>query len=192
MLLTLLLTLTLAAPVPKTEPADWKAALKDREFDYPSQPHRALDSMVAAENAGLTAAFVIEEGHASGAFVLAKRGGPQVKVRAHRMTAAVVRGDSLYVTDYDTISSGCTVVAYNLATGKKAWAKELEGIGPIDHSKYRNYVAMSVERHPKIKDAFALVVTGWEAQGAYVEVIDLMTGEQLANKKFESPGLPRP
>src|SRR5262245_21262418 len=120
MILTLLLTLTLAAPVPKTEPADWKAALKDRELDYPSQPHRALASAVAVEKAGLSAAFVQDESSTSATFVFAKRGGPEVKVRAHRMTAAVVRGDSLYVTDYDTISSGCTIVAYNLATGKKA------------------------------------------------------------------------
>ena len=191
MLLTLLLTI--AAPVPKTEPADWKAAVKDREFDDPSQPDRAGDSVAAAQKAGLTAAFALDTGDAfHGTFVYAKKGGPRVKVRGHRMTAAVVRGDSLYVTDYDIIATGCTVAAYNLATGKKAWAKELEGIGPVNHSKYRNYVAMAVERHPKVKDAFALVVTGWEAHGAYVEVIDLLTGEKLANKKFDSPGLPRP
>jgi hypothetical protein len=190
-LLTLLLTI--AAPVPKTEPADWKASLKDREFDYPSQPDRAGDSVAAAQKAGLTAAFALDTGDSfHGTFVFAKAGGRQVKVRGHRMTAAVVRGDSLYVTDYDIIATGCTVVAYNLATGKKAWAKELEGIGPVGHSKYRNYVAMGVERHPKVKDAFALVITGWEAHGAYVEVIDLLTGEKLANKKFDSPGLPRP
>ena len=186
MILTLLLTLTVA-PIPKTDPADWKAAVKDREFDYPSQPHRAAESVALAEKAGVAAAFDLE-----GTFVFAKQGGPEVKFRGHAMTAAVVRGDSLYVTDYSTISTGCTVVAYNLATGKKAWAKALEGIGETNHSKYRNYVAMTVERHPKVKDAFALVITGWEAHGAYVEVIDLLTGEQLANKKFESPGLPRP
>ncbi|MCI0701010.1 MAG: hypothetical protein L0241_08000, partial [Planctomycetia bacterium] len=98
-------------------------------------------------------------------------------------------GDALYVAEFDSIASGCKVVAYDLVTGKKAWDRQLEGIGPVSHSKYRNRVAMAVEKHPNANH-FALVITGWEAFGRYIEVIDLVTGKQLALETFEAGGLP--
>jgi hypothetical protein len=186
----------LAAPVPKVEPGDWKAALKDRKFDFKREHTGADNSAAAARKAGLTAEFTLipcDTPH--GKFTFAKKGGPEVMFRGHTDTPVVVRGDALYVADYDPIASGCTIDAYNLTTGGKiAWAKPLEGIGPVKHSKYGNRVAMAVEEHPTAKGDFALVITGWEASGSYIEVIDLGTGKQLANKKFdfEAAGLPRP
>jgi len=184
-----------AAPVPKVEPGDWKAVLKDREFHFDREHMGADNSAAAARKAGLAAEFTLNPSDPShGEFTFARKDGPKVTVPGHRFTPAVVRGDALYVADYSTISSGCTIVAYNLTTGKKAWAKPLEGLGPVSHSKYRNYVAMSVEEHPSAKGDFALVISGWEAAGSYIEVIDLGTGKQLANKKFDfdAAGLPRP
>jgi hypothetical protein len=126
-------------------------------------------------------------------YIVSRKDGPKFAVRGHAQSAFVVRGDALYFADYHGASSGCTIAAYDLTTGKKAWSKPLEGLGPIDHSKYRNKVAMAVEKHPDSKDAFALVITGWEAAGGYIEVIDLGTGKQLANKKFDydDVGLPK-
>jgi outer membrane protein assembly factor BamB len=191
----LLVALSLvAAPVPKVEPGDWKAALKDRKFDFNPEHSGPDNSAAAARKAGLAAEFVWDGSGWEGEFKFAKKDGPKITIRGHYYSVAIVRGDALYFADYDMISSGCTVVAYDLTTGKKAWAKPLEGIGPVSHSKYRNRVAMAVEQHPTAKGDFALVVTGWETAGAYVEVIDLGTGKQLANKKFdyETTSLRRP
>jgi hypothetical protein len=192
--LTLLLTLA-AAPVPKAETADWKPVVKDRAFHFDPAHSGEKHAVAAAKQAGLgTAEFTPDQGGFHGEFTFAKKDGPKVTLPGHAQSAVLVRGDALYFADYSFSSSGCRVVAYDLSTGKKAWAQHLEGIGPVDHTKYRNKVAMAVEKHPTAKDAFGLVITGWEAYGAYIEVIDLTTGKQLANKKFdyETSGLPRP
>jgi hypothetical protein len=194
MFVTLLLTLA-AAPVPKVEAADWKPVVKDRQFQFDPAHSGAANAIAAAKKAGLaTAEFTPDQGGFHGEFTFAKKDGPKITLLGHAQSTVVIRGDALYFADYGTSSSGCRVLAYDLTTGKKAWAQPLEGIGPVDHTKYRNKVAMSVEKHPTAKEAFALVITGWEAFGAYYEVIDLTTGKQLANKKFdyETTGLPRP
>ncbi len=188
MFAALVLTLA-AAPVPKVEPVDWKAAIKYREFRFDA----SRCGIAAAKRAGLTVEFDAHEAGATREYYFFRNDEPKVIVPGHAASAFVVRGDALYFAHYHPSSSGCTVVAFDLTTGKKAWSRPLEGLGPIDHSKYRNKVAMAVEKHPDSKDAFALVITGWEAAGGYVEVIDLVTGKQLANKKFDSDdvGLPK-
>ena len=190
----LILTLVLApAPVPKTEVADWRAAIQFRPFEFDRDHFGADNSVEVARQAGLTAKFAHDpSSRFEGSFTFARKGGPKVEHRGHRWSTAVVRGDVLYFADYDPITSGCTIIAYDLTTGKKGWAKAVEGLGPIDHSKYRNAVAMMVEKHPRTRGSFALVVTGWEAAGAYTEVLDLMTGKQLAHKTYMDTGLPKP
>jgi hypothetical protein len=179
----------LGAPVPKVEPVDWKAAIRHREFKFDA----SQCGIAAAKRAGLTVEFDANEAGATREYYFSRKDGPKITVAGHADSPFVARGDALYFAHYHPSSSGCTVVAFDLTTGKKAWSRPLEGLGPIDHSKYRNKVAMAVEKHPDSKDAFALVVTGWEAAGGYVEVIDLVTGKQLANKKFDSDdvGLPK-
>jgi outer membrane protein assembly factor BamB len=189
MFLALVLAATPAAPVPPTPVADWKSAIKPREFRIDWDNAGAGNGVAAARKAGLSASFELNEGRFDGTFTFQRKGGPKVTFADHADTAVVVRGDALYVAKFNGISSGCTVVAYDLTTGKKAWEKALEGIGPVSHSKYRNRVAMAVEKHPTA-DHFALVITGWEAFGRYVEVIDLGTGKQLAHKTYESAGVP--
>jgi hypothetical protein len=196
MLAAVLLTLA-AAPVPKTEAADWKSVINDREFMFDPDRKGLLNAVSDAKRAGLSAETRDLPGGFSRIefeFTVSHKDGPKLAIAAHADSAVVIRGDALYFAEFSPIASGCRVVAYDLTTGKKAWVKDLEGLGPIDHSKYRNKVAMAVEKHPTAKDAFALVITGWEAAGAYYEVIDLATGKQLAIKQFDYDvaGLPRP
>jgi hypothetical protein len=190
MFLALVLAATPAAPVPPTPAtAGWKSAIKPREFRIDWDNAGAGNGVAAARKAGLSASFEPDKDGFDGTFTFQKKDGRKVTFADHADAAVVVRGDALYVAKFSGISSGCTVVAYDLTTGKKAWAKALEGIGPVSHSKYRNRVAMAVEKHPNA-DHFALVITGWEAFGRYVEVIDLATGKQLAHKTYESAGVP--
>ena len=173
-----------AAPVPPAVIADWKPAIKAREFAFEADHSGALNSVAAAKKAGLTAEFAAKE-FGDGEFTFQRKDSPKVTVMGHTGTPVVVRGDVLYVADFSPIANGCKVVAYDLTTGKKAWEKPLAGIGPIDHTKYRNKVAMSVEKHPT-ENHFALVIVGWESAGRYVEVLDLTTGKQLAHKKYDA------
>jgi hypothetical protein len=175
-----------AAPVPPMVVADWKPTIKARTFAFEADHSGALNSVAAAKKAGLTAEYQPSpNGFGEGTFAFQKKDGPKVTLSGHSGTPVVVRGDVLYVADFSAIANGCKVVAYDLTTGKKAWEKELAGIGPIDHTKYRNKVAMSVEKHPT-ENHFALVIVGWEAAGRYVEVLDLTTGKQLAHKNYDA------
>jgi hypothetical protein len=185
MFLALVLAVS-AAPVPPTPPVpDWKPAIKAREFIFEADNSGPLNSVAAAKKAGLDAGYQPNpNGFGEGEFTFQKKDGPQITVRGHFGTPAVVHGDALYVADFCPIANGCKIVAYDLTTGKKAWDRPLAGIGEVSHSKYRNRVAMSVEKHSTEKH-FALVIVGWESSGRYVEVLDLTTGKQLAHKTYD-------
>src|SRR5262245_44370481 len=101
--------------------------------------------------------------------------------RGHYATAFVVsRDDSLlYYADYHPSSSGCRLVAVDLCTGKVRWKSDLEGLGPIDHSKYRNKVTLDL-----LEDG-VLCVRGNESAGNYVEFVDGRTGKTVGHKVFE-------
>jgi hypothetical protein len=172
----------LAAPVPKTASADWKTAIRDREFDYHRngmRPH-AIPSVKAARKAGFVAEFVEDPEGCDGVFAFAKKDGPKLTVRGHTYSTAVVRGDALYVADFTRgLVAGGRIAAYDLTTGKKGWEKYFGGLG----STCGDYLTIAVEEHPTAKGAFALVATGWNVAVAFIEVLDLGTGKQLALKK---------
>ncbi|MCE9562951.1 MAG: hypothetical protein K8U57_12985 [Planctomycetes bacterium] len=174
------------APVPKTEPADWKPVIKERAFKFEEAQTAAKNANDEARKAGLTVDVAPD-----GEFTFAKKDGPKVVVNGHPLSAFAVYGDALYFADFSSIANGCKLITFDLATGKKVRDQALDGIGAVAHTKYRNRVVMSVEKHPTVKDSLALVVTGWEAAGAYIEVLDLATGKQLAHKKFETNELPK-
>jgi hypothetical protein len=175
-----------AAPVPAMPPADWKPAIKNREFKFDDKHTGAKTTAGSvSKDAWVTAAYEPSPGGiGEGTFTVQKKDGPKVTVGAHSGTPIAVRGDVLYVANFSPAANGCSVTAYDLTTGKKAWEKPLDGIGRIAHFGYRNRVAMAVEKHPDA-DHFALVIVGWESSGKYVEVLDLATGKQLAHKKYE-------
>jgi hypothetical protein len=86
----------------------------------------------------------------------------------------VVRADTLYYVQHHPISSGAALVSIDLKTGKQRFRTALKGIGPQDHSKYRNQVWLEV------KDD-VVIVQGEESHGKYVELVDPKTGKTLAN-----------
>jgi hypothetical protein len=54
----------------------------------------------------------------------------------------------------------------------------VHGLGPVNHSKYRNRVQLDV-RHGM------LLVYGHESQGRYVEAFDLHSGEMRGNERID-------
>jgi hypothetical protein len=76
------------------------------------------------------------------------------------------------------MAEGCTVAAYNLATGEKIWETELKAVpGAGSFGLYGNRVNMKLERG-------AVCVAGQESCGDYVEVLRRTTGERLAYRVF--------
>jgi hypothetical protein len=97
----------------------------------------------------------------------------------HQGSVFFICDSVLYYTDYCGISSGCTVVAFDLKARKKLWTTNLKGLGPISHSKYRNLVRMDQA------NGEVLAVYGQESSGRYVEFVELKTGKTVANKVFK-------
>lgn len=85
--------------------------------------------------------------------------------------------DTLFVAAHSHIASGCEVVAVDLQSGKTLWKTRLQGIGPIEHSQYLNRINIDT-------DGKRIIVYGNEANGRYIEHLDLKTGKMLVNKKL--------
>jgi hypothetical protein len=98
---------------------------------------------------------------------------------AHRNTVFARWNHSLFVAEYSPISSGCSIAAVDLRSGKKLWTTYLEGIGLTGHSKYRNLVNIET-------DGSRVIVYGNEVHGRYVELLDIHTGKMISNQKLES------
>lgn len=99
--------------------------------------------------------------------------------KGHLSTVFFERDGVLYHADFSQMSTGCAVVAFDLKAKKQLWRTDLKGVGPVDHSKYRNEVRMG------LLDADAVVVYGHESDGKYVEILDLKTGKTVGHKVFK-------
>jgi hypothetical protein len=95
-----------------------------------------------------------------------------------RRTALARWKNTLFVAEYNPISSGCSIGAYSLETGAKLWDTGLEGLGPVSHSKYSNTVQLEVMGD-------VLVVRGYEAYGKYIECLAAKTGKAVYHEKLE-------
>ncbi len=95
--------------------------------------------------------------------------------------AALAWAGDVVVAHYDPIASGTQVTRLHAETGATVWTTPLQGMGPIDHSRYRNDVQTQIA-------AGKIWVYGWESAGAYVEVLDLQDGHQLQHALVR-PGL---
>ncbi|HKC84506.1 MAG TPA: hypothetical protein VKG02_00950 [Blastocatellia bacterium] len=91
-----------------------------------------------------------------------------------------IQEDRLYYARFSDISSGGSVVAVDLSTGKELWDSPLQGIGPVEHSAYRNQMNL---------DANLEVVWVWgnESMGRYLEYKDVTTGKTIGNRIFPRP-----
>ena len=93
----------------------------------------------------------------------------------HLRSVFRARGNILYFAEFSRHSSGCTVVAYDLSSGKKLWRSDLQAMGNPPHSKYRNRVNLEL-------DGGVVRVRGYESFGSYVEIVDAKTGKTLAHR----------
>jgi hypothetical protein len=103
--------------------------------------------------------------------------------KVNQTTPFLIRDETMYVAVYNPSSSGCSVKAVDLTSGKELWNTHLQGIGPVAHFRYNNRVTFEFDK------SGAIVVFGFESSGKYVEFVDPKSGKTLANKKFkQTPG----
>ncbi len=89
--------------------------------------------------------------------------------------ALATDGARVFVAVYNRAASGCSLAAFDGATGKPLWSVGLEGIGPILHSMYSNRVEMRIiSGHP--------TVFGNESAKRYIEQRDAATGALVSHQ----------
>ncbi|MEM7262929.1 MAG: hypothetical protein AAF488_13130 [Planctomycetota bacterium] len=110
-----------------------------------------------------------------------------IKLQGHRASPLIRTRDgrTLIFADYNTISNGCGLDAYDLRTGKKRWRVQLKGVGLVDHSKYRNRVRIRQD-HSRYVTVF-----GDEMAGRYTEIVELQSGETVAHRMETPPRMIR-
>lgn len=110
-----------------------------------------------------------------------------VSLPGHFNSAFTSYQNNLFFAKYSTDTTGCTILAYDLTTGKKHWETNLRGPKPIGHSGYANRVTirMSIAGEVKGESAgAAIVVNGAESYTDYIEVLDRQSGASLAVKNY--------
>ena len=120
-------------------------------------------------------------------FKFVRDGGEILTVRGHEHSAFTSSENTLYFAKYQRDSTGCTVMAYDLASGKQLWQTELHQSQPKGHSGYRNFASIRISSEGEArgeKKGAAIVITGKESYVDYVEVLDRQTGDSLAIKEY--------
>jgi len=98
--------------------------------------------------------------------------------------ALAADGGRIFVAFYHRGAAGCQLAGFDAASGKPLWSVQLDGIGPIGHSKYSNRVQMSIiGGHP--------TVFGSEAK-RYIEQRDAATGALVSHQLFPPHYQPDP
>jgi hypothetical protein len=119
-------------------------------------------------------------------FKFERDGKELLTIDGHDRSVFRIDGNVLYFAHFPPLSSGCTVTAHDLTTGKRLWETRLNAIGDIDHSKYRNEVTMDLVNLTGLdkEGEGSVCITGRESYGDYCEVLDRNTGKVLAHKTY--------
>jgi len=96
--------------------------------------------------------------------------------------ALAADGGRVFVAFYNRISAGCELAGFDGASGKQLWSVQLDGIGPIMHSKYSNRVQMAIIGGQP-------TVFGSEAK-RYIEQRDAATGALVSHQLFPAHYVP--
>ena len=97
---------------------------------------------------------------------------------AHYRSVFSLSGDVLVYADFLPSRTGCSVVAYDLKKQKQLWKTDLEGHGPISHTRYSNWVNLEVINNEVVR------VFGNESAGKYLEFVDLKTGKTVGHRVY--------
>jgi hypothetical protein len=177
--MSFLLAACLLAPLPAKEQPDYQKEANDAVWKWPEGGASAKECVKRFAGDCKVEITTKEMGFFNVELRFLRNDKVRLKIDGHQGTTFV--GDRLIVwyAEYGPISSGCSLVAYDLEAGKQLWKTNLKGLGPIDHTKYRNQVVLELDRD-------VVRVWGQESAGNYLEIVDRKTGKTVGHKVFGS------
>ena len=110
---------------------------------------------------------------------LVDNGKELVAWQGHQRSVFCLKGDVLVYADFNSSTSGCIVIAYDLKKQKRLWKTDLNGLGPIDHFEYANEVNLEIISKEAVR------VFGNEFAGQYLEIVDLKTGKTVGHRMYK-------
>jgi hypothetical protein len=118
------------------------------------------------------------------------KGQKIISIRGHKHSTFCSKDNRLYFADYFPDTPGCTVVAYDLTSGKELWRTKLHQEQPRGASAYRNRVKISLSSDPaapgqqRDEPGAVVEVRGSETYCDYIEALDAQTGTLLGIKNY--------
>jgi hypothetical protein len=176
---SLLLLLALAVSGRAVDPDELQARADRVIWEWSDEKANVLDSMLHASCDYEIGLLRKKGGWGEMTIRFADKDGDALAIAGHLGTTFVTDGGVVYYSEYSLMSSGCSLIAYDLKARKRLWSTPLRGLGPINHTKYHNRVR--VELLPGV----AVRVWGKESSGNYLEYVDLKTGKTVAHRLFE-------
>ncbi len=178
---TLILGLLALSSIAPTPALDYEKLVRETPWDWAGE-HASLLYGVTQHLSDYTVEILCprrEETRWPPLVVRIFDGGKQVhSFTAHRETVFTRFGDVLYVAEPARSTTGCTVYAYDLKTGKELWRTRLQSRSNRPHSAYSNMVTV------ELFFSDALLVRGNESLLRYIEFVDLKTGKTLAKREY--------
>jgi hypothetical protein len=151
-----------------------KTCVIDLEAGTATTYEFTINGVIRAEDEKKIIGFIQIDDNTSDLRVIMLSGNtPIVKVSAYHYDTVetVLVDDVLYAAEYSTIDTGSTLRAFNLKTGELVWKADVKQLH-AEHSQYYNKVYLSLHEN-------RLILEGIEAQGIYLQIFDIRTGERL-------------
>ena len=164
----------------------WQRYLDGRTFSPPNAGDGALYSLSQYHGDCKVRMTYDPDRRSAPSFVFERAGRDLVKLDGRPESVFRTEANVLYFAAFPTATTGCTVLAYDLTTGKKRWETELKAVGRVSHRGYWNRVNLHVGRWDQVDSEGEgnVEVVGRESYGDYIEVLDRRTGTLLAHKVY--------
>jgi hypothetical protein len=94
----------------------------------------------------------------------------------------------VFIAQYPPWATGCSVVAFDLTTGKELWQTKCQALGELSHFAYRNKTTIGLRPATgRVNEKQSVVaIQGDESFGAYTEILDPKTGKRLAHQAYRA------
>lgn len=123
-------------------------------------------------------------------FQFSTKDGQSISLLGHKRSSFCSKNQRLYFADFWPNESGCSIVAFDLVSGKELWRTKLHQEQPKGASGYQNFVMLSMPPGPYTPDkepeesGAVVEVRGSETYCDYIEVLDAETGSSLAIRNY--------
>jgi hypothetical protein len=97
--------------------------------------------------------------------------------QGHRHSVFRILDDRLYYAKFHPSSTGGSIVAIDLTTGRELWTSPLKALGDFEHSTYRTLLNLDCNHE-------VVTIYGNESLGRYFEIKRTDTGATVGHKRF--------